>query len=210
MAKLTRNTAGAAISAARIAARDKYVYRALLDRADNISADGTTLAIPDRMQPSGQHDTWIFGVSRRNVQRALAHLRAHGWVAWVLKPRGGEGRPPCHYTLLIGSDCDCTPVVKRQDGAQLGPSKAPGKAPETTEFSASVKRQTAGQAAFSPKGKEGPRRGGVAVDSPLADCAVCGSPLDPVLSRNGYRTHPCCRPDEKPDKRLALATGGTP
>jgi hypothetical protein len=156
---LTRNTAGAAMSRAQVEARDKYVYRALLDRASNVSTDGRTLTIPDYMQPSGQHDGRIFGVSRRNVQRALAHLKLHGWVTWTLKPQGGEGRPPCHYVLLVGSDCDCGPSVKRQvkrqDGAQLGPGKAPGKAPDKHEFSASVKRQTAGQAAFSPKGKEG-------------------------------------------------------
>jgi hypothetical protein len=160
VATLTRNTAGQAISRARMAARDKYVYRTLLERADNVSADGRTLSIPGRLQPAGQHD-WIFGVSRRNVQRALAHLKLHGWLTSVFRRQGGEGHPPCHYTILVGSDCDCDPPVerqvKRQDGAQLEASRAPGRAPETHELSASVERQIAGQTASSTKGssKEG-------------------------------------------------------
>ena len=206
MQKLTRNTAGAAISAARMSGRDKYVYRTLLERADNISADGRTLTIPDRMQPYGQHDG-IFGVSRANVQRALAHLKLHGWVTWIFKPRGGEGRPPCHYLLMVGSDCTCDPSVKPQDDAQLEASKASGKASgkasETSEFSLSVKPQTAGQTPFSPKGKEG--RGskeGKGGSQLLTDCSVCGTPMDPVLPALGYRTHPCCDPDEKPEPAM--------
>lgn len=184
-------------------ARDKYVYRVLLDRADNLSADGLTLTIPDRMQPGGQSDRTLFGVSRRNVQRALTHLKLHGWVSWVLKSQGSEGRPPCHYTLLVGSDCDCDPSVKRQvkrqDGAQLGLSKAPGKAPETTEYSASVKRQTAGQAPFAPKGKEAVAGEGVGGAWPsIIRCEVCSSPMDPALARAGLRSHPCCEDNPSP------------
>ena len=44
-------------------------------------------------------------------------------------------------------------------------------------------------------------------------CACCGLPLDPVLTRAGFETHPCCSPDEVSaawppltwDKRLVLA-----
>jgi hypothetical protein len=210
--RLTRNTAGVALSAARLEARDKYVYRALLERADNVSADGRTLTIPDRMQPYGQHDVAMFGVSRANVQRALAHLRLHGWVTWVFKPRGSEGRPPCHYTLLVGSGCDCGPrvahQVKPEDEAQLEASnasgKASGKASETPEFSLSVEPKTPGQDPFFPKGKEG--RGskeGNGDSTALADCAVCGTAMDLVLPRLGYRTHPCCDRDEVRDPRAA-------
>ena len=34
----------------------------------------------------------------------------------------------------------------------------------------------------------------------LTACAVCQNPMDPVLPALGYRTHPCCDPDEKPDR----------
>ena len=33
---------------------------------------------------------------------------------------------------------------------------------------------------------------------PYQFCAVCRKALDPVLPAAGYRTHPCCDPDEKP------------
>jgi hypothetical protein len=191
----------------RLIARDKYVYRALLDRADNVSADGQTLRIPDNLQPAGQDDR-MFGVSRRNVQRALEHLKLHGWVTWVLKSQGSQGRPPCNYTLLVGSDCDCDRTVRRQDGAQQEASKAPGKAPGTRELSASVKRQTAGQAGFSLKGNEG-REGEGCPGKPelLPDCAICHTPMNPVLPRTGYRTHPSCDPDEKPDQSTDPSRG---
>jgi hypothetical protein len=29
-------------------------------------------------------------------------------------------------------------------------------------------------------------------------CRVCGTVLNRVLVASGYRTHPCCDPDEKP------------
>lgn len=200
--KLTRNTAGAAMSGARgLEARDKYIYRVLLDRADNFSADGTTLSIPDRMQPGGQSDLTLFGVSRRNVQRALAHLKLHGWLTSVLKSQGSRGRPPCHYTLLVGTDCDCPDKapVKRQDDAQLGPNKAPHKAPETHEYSARIKRQTAGQTPFSTKGKEAVAGEGVREPWPdLSRCTVCQGPMDQALARAGLTSHPCCDDDSSP------------
>lgn len=31
-------------------------------------------------------------------------------------------------------------------------------------------------------------------------CAICGSKLDPVHPRSGYRTHPTCDPDEQPQR----------
>jgi len=34
-------------------------------------------------------------------------------------------------------------------------------------------------------------------------CTVCHTALDPVLPAAGYRTHPCCDPDEKPGERKA-------
>lgn len=37
-----------------------------------------------------------------------------------------------------------------------------------------------------------------AVNHRLTACVICGSKLDPVLPRSGYRTHPTCDPSERP------------
>lgn len=118
----TRNEARKALNKAKLPARDKYVYRSLADRADN-----STLEIPDRYQPYRQSDQYVFGTSRRNAQRALDHLHKHGWVSWFPKQKLRQcGRPPNHYMLHIGTDCDCPRDPKPEGTAKGSGGSNPG------------------------------------------------------------------------------------
>lgn len=147
----TRNEARKALNKAKLPQRDKYVYRALLDVADN-----KTLEIPDRFQPYRQSDRYLFGTSRRTAQRALADLRRHGWISWTRKQKVRQrGQWPNHYTLSVGRDCDCP--KERQDSTS---DRAPALALNNGELSASLgaaksARQVgipAGQSPVLPKG----------------------------------------------------------
>ena len=70
-----------------------------------------------------------------------------------------------------------------------------------------------GQGQFSAKEgndegrEEGERekqaRNGAAPEPAL--CIICRTPMDPVLPKLGYRTHPCCGPDGKPGKSANLS-----
>lgn len=145
----TRNEARKALNLAKIPQRDKYVFRSLAEVSDN-----KTLKIPDWAQPYRQSDQYVFGTSRANAQRALTHLRKHGWITWFPKQKAKQcGRPPNHYVLSIGTDCDCpTPAgrepVKPQVEAQPDPVKPQDDAPKSisygSEFAVSPAETTKG------------------------------------------------------------------
>jgi hypothetical protein len=95
-------------------------------------------------------------------------------------------------------------VSLRQEAAQIDVSKR-----------LTSRDDIAGQAVFSAggRGKGEGVGGGQGKSRPegdgaltLAACHVCTTPMDSVLTRLGYRTHPCCYPDEKP----VLSTAANP
>jgi hypothetical protein len=150
----TRNEARKALNRAHLPARDKFVYRALLDVADN-----QTLDIPDRFQPYRQSDNYVFGISRRTVQRALADLKLHGWISWERKQKVRQrGQWPNHYVLSIGWDCDCS--KERQSDAVSDPAKSAGLTPNNPVKNANLgafisarhAHLSAGQPPVLPKG----------------------------------------------------------
>jgi hypothetical protein len=180
---VTRGELRAAFLKSGIRGRDRFVYLALLDHADN-----KTCEIPDNFQPFGQDSEQWWGVSRRTVQRAIPHLYHHGWLSylpWGDRPRPNparqsrtdkrRGRPRNWYALHEGRPCDCPPkyrtvdgttgeVIKRQPGAQVTPDKAPepllNKAPEVYAIKRLTSRVSAGQTPNRPEGfREGEGEG---------------------------------------------------
>lgn len=154
----TANELRKAIRGARLPARERYVFRALLDRAD----DKTTV-IPDRYQPRGLGDGYFWGVSRRTVQRALPHLAEHGWVTWTSwtgRPRddkeprteGRRGHPKSHYAVHPGEPCNCPPKarIERQDDAETKPNRAPGWPPNRAPGLQPIERRKFQESAGQP------------------------------------------------------------
>ena len=218
----TANELRKAIRLAGLPAREQYVFRVLLDRAED-----KTAIIPDIFQPRSLDDRYFWGLSRHTVQRALPHLCEHGWVTWVpwtarpmdetSKPRtaGRRGHPKSHYAVHPGEPCTCRPRrrIQRQDDAESGSDIAPGLPPDRAPGLPGIERHTfrecAGQTPDSADraavGGEGRARAG----AKPGDCAVCGAAMDAKLTaRTGYRTHPCCDPHEVPDRSTDLIPDG--
>lgn len=173
---------------AHLPARERYILDALLSRADNPTGE-----IPARFQPRSHADEYFFGAPRRTVQRALRHLRDHGWVDWKTVPRGARGKPASHYELSLGRPCDCERIKRHPDAEsrEIRRHTLTGLSATLT-----VNPQPEPPAPLK-RSREGGKEGKVAL------CTVCGTRLDPVLPAAGYRTHPCCDPDEKPHAAVA-------
>lgn len=112
---MTRGELRRAFRQSRIKGKERFVFYALLEHADN-----KTCEIPDRWQPRSLGDEYWWGISRRTVQRAIPHLWKHGWVSyapWGDRPRTDpqkqprteqrRGHPRNHYRLHEGRPCDC-------------------------------------------------------------------------------------------------------
>lgn len=217
-----------AIEEARIPPRDYRVYRALFHRATYNSA-----VIEPRFQPKSikriASDT---NCSEATVKRALAHLESHGWITRVRRETPGRGYRT-NYVLLIGTDCDCTPErpeaksdaerarlyrarkklrTESTEPAHTLVTDEPAQIPVTESSSncrdevaridvtkrLASRDEPAGQTAFSGKSV---RWRGEGKSVALQTCATCKLPMYPL----GYRSHPCCDPDEV-DERWAPPT----
>ena len=187
-----------AICAADLPARDYRIYRTLLRRVD-----WKVAVIPDRFQPRSLKELAAWArTSKANLALGLNHLERHGWIERYrnISDRGigGRGRGT-RYGLQVGRDCDCAkgsdPEPDKGSEAKTVPlgegSKNPYvKGPEDLNVSAGQGHVSAEEGRDEGELEEGPS---------LTACRVCLTPMDPVLPRLGYTTHPCCDPDDKGD-----------
>ncbi len=172
-----------AIDASNLAASDKAVLRRLLDRADYGTAE-----LPEKFAPKQADIARKASITPRQVRRSLRHAERHGWVT----VGGATGRGHrLTYRLDIGGQCGCSGRVHEQKadtehrkGGHGVPLKADTKGGHAAgQGTVPTERQREGRVGRKPEPQ-------------LAPCSVCKTPMDPVLSANGYRTHPCCDPDE--------------
>lgn len=188
-----------------LSAAEKLVMLSLLSRAENEDC-----TLPARYTPTERQLAGNASLSLLRVKDVLRHLRRHGW----LDVRPGRGRPPLDkrkktlsrrsfYILFPGSapePCgpDCPGIDRKRTAKKDAPAhpitqKKDAPAHPVKDASASEFSQVNGTNALKGRDEGGMREG-------APDCAVCGTPMDPVLPAAGYRTHPCCDPDEKPDR----------
>jgi hypothetical protein len=173
-----------AIGASCLRASDKSVFRYLLDRADY-----RTAVLPAKFTPRQADIARTTSHSRRQVRYAIRHLERHKWLD--VGGRTGPGKP-LRYTLTAGTGCDCT-----------GRVHTPGRRQPQGRTAATIDNRTAatngGNAAGQttvPTERRREGRGERKLEPDLALCAVCQTPMDPVLPAASFTTHPCCDPDE--------------
>lgn len=180
-----------AIQASNLPASDKSVYRYLLDRSDY-----GTAVMPARFTPTEVSVGRKTSYSRRQVQYAVAHLRRHGWLLTKRPSR------KLAYEFDLGTMCDCT---GRRHGPQTGATETPDRRNGCANTGATDRRNAVGQTAVPTERQREGRVGRKPEREPgPVLCSACMTLMDPMLVTIGYRTHPCCDPDETP------ATAGQP
>lgn len=176
---------------------ERIVFLVLLERSDN-----TDCTIPAYMTPSLPQLADATGYTVSTAKEALTHLEKHAWMTRARGP-GGRGRKS-GYQLTAGRECDapnpsaCIRLPKQADGsAPLTKKQADGSAQKQADGATENSRS-------DNVSDVGHRRGRVEVGPAL--CAVCQLPMDPVLPKAGFTTHPCCDPNEvSPDWPPATA-----
>ena len=198
-----------AIEQARLPGRDYRIFMALFTRAE-----WKTAVIPNRFQPRSAAELaqWC-GLSQATTLRGLTGLEHHGWIQRTRTPGGGRGHGTT-YQPTAGRDYPASTRSEPATGAertrkwrqrlrQIDVTPGPDlRQIDVTDYV--TKRHTsAGQAPVSAK--EGRDEGEVVEDTSLTACRVCLTPMDPVLPRLGYTTHPCCDPDDQGDLHVGAA-----
>jgi hypothetical protein len=191
-----------AIQASNLPASDKSVYRYLLDRADY-----GTVEMPAKFAPKQAVIARKTSHSLRQVRYAIRHLERHEWLTAAGRTGPGKSR---RYTLSAGTGCNCAGRVHVPGTAATG---NPERRQPDSQAAATIDNRTAATnggnaAAQTPVPTERQREGRVGrkperEPGPVL-CLVCRTLMDPLLPSLGYRTHPCCDPDETP------ATAGQP
>lgn len=94
-----------AIKAARLPARDRNLFRDLLE-----TADWKTAILPNRFQPRNMEAlARTAGVSPRTAQRAVDHLAMHGWITRTRNEKPGRQGRSVVYGFEVGEPCWCRP-----------------------------------------------------------------------------------------------------
>jgi hypothetical protein len=104
-----------AIGASNLAASDKSVFRALLDRADY-----GTAVMQLRFTETQAAIARKTSHSPRMVRYAIRHLERHGWL--TAKGATGPGRT-LDYSLAAGGQCDCTGRVHQPKADTAAPQR---------------------------------------------------------------------------------------
>jgi hypothetical protein len=199
-----------AIEQARLPGRDYRIFMALFARAE-----WKTAVLRDRYQPRSLDElaAWC-GSSHNTVTRGLADLTLHGWITRTPRKSPGRQGAAISYQLQHGHDCDCRAARKpAMTGAertrlwrtgiqrQNGVTKPGIQRQNAVTYDATDRHTPAGQAPVSAKRVRDEEE--LVEDTSLTACRVCLTPMDPVLPRLGYTTHPCCDPDDQGDYHAA-------
>jgi hypothetical protein len=190
-----------AIENSNLSPRDYRIFGALLHQ----HARWQTAVIADRWQPSLAELADEAGISKQTLCTGLDHLERHGWIS---RSRSG-GRNRTAYQLNAGINCDCAkpdraPPKSDADRARAYRARKRAVSRDATvqisrDATVQISRincpasrdESAGQDPFSPK--EGiDEGGGVMKDEAFALCAVCQTPMNPVVAAAGFQTHPNC------------------
>ena len=173
------------------------VFFAMLDKADF-----GTAALRGPWQPRSVSDIAHWAeVSEATAKRALTDLERHGWIERRRNAGLGRGHKTS-YAINLG-----VPWPERESSAVSGAERTRrwrerkvahnGVTGTWKEAQMEVTRDTIQRHITAAQHGGSAGRAvteGVGKGKPL--CAVCLTPLDPVLPAAGYRTHPCCDPKE--------------
>jgi hypothetical protein len=195
---------------ARMPRRDKDIWLTLFDRIE-----WKTAVIPDRFQPRSAAELaqWC-GLSQATTLRGLTGLEHHGWVqrnrafirgrghATTYQPTAGRDYPASAARCEPKTGAERTRKWReklRQIDVTPGPEI---RQIDVTEY-VSQRHTSPGQAPVPAKRVRD--EGEVEEGPSLTACRVCLTPMDPVLPRLGYATHPCCDPDDQGDLHVGAA-----
>ena len=212
-----------AVKQARLLPRDFRTFVHLLDKADWQTAIIPDSYQPRSTRIlAGECET-----SLHTMMRSLAHLESHGWLARTRDASGRGYRTTYALLLGSVCECQKPGRPKRVNSGTLPPDLQKGpritqkgpridtiRVPELTqEGSQNYRENRRSDVVFDRGSKEGQRGGeleegaqtrviplfrAAAVRLLAMDaCGICETTMHPVLAGHGYKTHPCCDPDEK-------------
>lgn len=158
----------------------------LMAMADNADDDGS------RCYPSIDHLAWKTDYSPRQVQRAIASLKAKGIVEVEANAEGGRGRLP-EYRLYLGR------AERKRSWEAVKGDILSRRAPERVT-SAHVKGDISGTERVTPATTKGDIRGIPSIYEP-----VLNPTTEPLRKKEGARPTPSPSPVIDPDDEMAAA-----
>jgi hypothetical protein len=183
-----RSEAEAMIERSDMPQADRHVFLTIVRRANNDDC-----VIPPQFTLGLDGISTKTGLHMSTVARSLAHLELHRWIqrersTGGRKRKDGSNHRTRYLIIACGTPlpCDCPKPSRR---ARVSGSKQSHRANGNSRVG------TVSAAGQTRSRTEGLSEGGE-VEGKLADCDVCGTPMDPVLPASGFGTHPCCDPAE--------------